>query len=194
MAEAAGLASERPLLKVKLGGAGDPERIAAVRQAAPDAELIVDANEAWSADNLKDHLKACADAGVTLVEQPLPAGQDDALALMRRPVPVCADESMSDRASLRGMRRKYDAVNVKLDKTGGLTEALGVLAEAERLGFTIMVGCMLSTSLAIAPATLLTPRARIVDLDGPLLLDSDRPDGLLYEGSLMHPPTPALWG
>jgi L-alanine-DL-glutamate epimerase-like enolase superfamily enzyme len=194
MAKAAASASLRPLLKVKLGGDGDAERIAAVRRAAPDAELIVDANEAWREDNLRANLEACARAGVTMVEQPLPAGEDEALALMRRPIPVCADESMHDRASLRGLRRKYDAINIKLDKTGGLTEALEVAAEAKHFGFTIMIGCMLSTSLAIAPAALLAQHARVVDLDAPLLLARDRPNGLVYAGSLMNPPTPALWG
>ena len=194
MANAAAQASSRPLLKVKLGGAGDGERIAAVRRAAPEAELIVDANEAWRPENLQHNLEACARAGVTLVEQPLPAGEDDALALMRRPIPVCADESLHDRASLHGMRQRYDAINIKLDKTGGLTEALALAEDAHRLGFTIMVGCMLSTSLAIAPASLVAQHARIVDLDGPLLLARDRPDGLVYDGSLMNPPYPALWG
>ena len=194
MAAAAAHASSRPLLKVKLGGNGDVERIAAVRRAAPEAELIVDANEAWRPENLHSHLEACAQAGVTLVEQPLPAGEDDALVSVHRPIPVCADESLHDRASLRGLRGKYDAVNIKLDKTGGLTEALALATEANRLGFTIMVGCMLSTSLAIAPAMLLAQHARIVDLDGPLLLARDRPDGLIYDGSLINPPSPALWG
>jgi L-alanine-DL-glutamate epimerase-like enolase superfamily enzyme len=187
-------AAERPLLKVKLGGEGDPARIAAVRRGAPHAELIVDANEAWSAKTLADNLAACAKAGVTLIEQPLPADADDALAHIKRPVPVCADESVHDRASLPGLLGRYDAVNVKLDKTGGLTEALALAAEAERLGLDLMVGCMVATSLAMAPAFLLAGRARVVDLDGPLLLAQDRPQGLRYEGSLVRPPTAALWG
>jgi L-alanine-DL-glutamate epimerase-like enolase superfamily enzyme len=194
MGEAAEKAAGRPLLKVKLGGDGDAARIAAVRRAAAAAELIVDANEAWSADNLADNLAACADAGVTLVEQPLPADADDALAGLSRPIPVCADESVHDRASLAGLVRKYDAVNIKLDKTGGLTEALALAAEAERQGLFVMAGCMVSTSLAMAPAMLLAQKARIVDLDGPLLLTKDRPHGLRYEGSLVHPADPALWG
>jgi L-alanine-DL-glutamate epimerase-like enolase superfamily enzyme len=194
MAEAAEKAAGRPLLKVKLGGDGDAARIAAVRRAAPAAELIVDANEAWSADNLADNLAACADASVTLVEQPLPAGADDALAGLSRPIPVCADESVHDRASLGKLVGKYDAVNIKLDKTGGLTEALALAAEAERHGLAIMAGCMVSTSLAMAPAMLLAQKARVVDLDGPLLLAKDRPHGLRYEGSLVHPADPALWG
>jgi L-alanine-DL-glutamate epimerase-like enolase superfamily enzyme len=194
MAAAARAAAARKLLKVKLGGAGDPERIAAVRAAAPGAELIVDANEGWSSENLAANLAACAAAGVTLVEQPLPAGDDAALATIRRPIPVCADESVHDRASLAALAGRYDAVNIKLDKAGGLTEALAMAAEAERLGFAIMVGCMVATSLAMAPAVLLAQRARVVDLDGPLLLAKDRADGLRYDGSLVHPPTPALWG
>jgi L-Ala-D/L-Glu epimerase len=194
MAEATAKAAHRPLLKVKLGGAGDRERIAAVRQAAPHSELIVDANEAWTPADLEDHLAACAEAGVTLVEQPLPAGQDEMLARIRRPIAVCADESVHDRKSLDGLRGRYDAVNVKLDKTGGLTEALAMADAAQALGFEIMIGCMVATSLSMAPAMLLTPRARIVDLDGPLLLARDREAGLRYEGSLVYPPDAALWG
>ena len=194
MAEAAERAAWRPLLKVKLGGDGDGKRIAAVRRAAPRAQLIVDANEGWDADNFEPNLAACADAGVTLIEQPLPEGRDDALARIKRPIPVCADESVHDRASLDALAGKYDAVNIKLDKAGGLTEALALAAEAERRGFAIMVGCMVATSLAMAPAMLVAQRARVVDLDGPLLLAKDRPDGLRYEGSLVYPPEPALWG
>jgi L-alanine-DL-glutamate epimerase-like enolase superfamily enzyme len=194
MAGAAAQAASRKLLKVKLGGAGDPARIAAVRTAAPNAELIVDANEAWRAGNLADNLAACAKAGVTLVEQPLPAGDDTALAQIARPIPVCADESVHDRASLASLAGKYDAVNIKLDKTGGLTEALAMAQEAERRGFSIMVGCMVATSLSMAPAMLLAQRARVVDLDGPLLLARDRENGLRYEGSLVYPPSSALWG
>jgi L-alanine-DL-glutamate epimerase-like enolase superfamily enzyme len=194
MAEAARTASARKLLKIKLGGAGDPERIAAVRAAAPQSELIVDANEGWTAGNLPENLAACAAAGVTLVEQPLPADADAALSSIQRPIPVCADESVHDRASLASLIGRYDAVNIKLDKTGGLTEALAMAAEAERLGFRIMVGCMVATSLAMAPGILLAQRAQVVDLDGALLLAKDRPDGLRYEGSLVYPPTPALWG
>jgi L-alanine-DL-glutamate epimerase-like enolase superfamily enzyme len=194
MARAAEAASGRPLLKLKLGGEGDVARITRVRRAAPESELIIDANEGWDAGNLQRNLAACADAGVTLVEQPLPAAGDEALAAVARPVPVCADESVHDRASLGGLQRKYDAINVKLDKTGGLTEALALAAEAERLGIALMVGCMVSTSLAIAPAMLVAQRARVVDLDGPLLLARDRPCGLRYEGSLVHPAEPALWG
>jgi L-Ala-D/L-Glu epimerase len=194
MAAATAKAAHRPLLKIKLGGDGDAERLAAVRAAAPDAELIVDANEAWMPGNLERNLATCAAAGVTLVEQPLPAGLDDMLGRIRRPVPVCADESVHDRKSLEVLRGRYDAVNIKLDKTGGLTEALAMADAAQALGFEIMVGCMVATSLSIAPAMLLTPQARFIDLDGPLLLARDRDHGLRYEGSLVYPPEAELWG
>ena len=194
MASATAKAAHRPLLKIKLGGDGDDERISAVRKAAPESELIVDANEAWTPDNLEYNLAACANAGVTLVEQPLPAGQDEALARIKRPIAVCADESVHDRASLEGLRARYDAVNIKLDKTGGLTEALAMADAAHALGFEIMIGCMVATSLAMAPAMLLAQQARFVDLDGPLLLARDRDGGLRYDGSLVYPPDAALWG
>jgi len=198
MAEAAERAAARPLLKVKLGAADgdDPKRIAAVRRAAPRAELIVDANEGWSEEDFAQNLFACADAGVTLIEQPLPEGRDAGLLLPRikRPIPVCADESVHERASLEALSGKYDAINIKLDKAGGLTEALALGAEAERRGFALMVGCMVATSLAMAPALLVTQRARVIDLDGPLLLAKDREHGLSYDGRLVHPAAPALWG
>ena len=195
MADAAASAAGRPLLKVKLGGGrDDAERIAAVRRAAPKAELIVDANEGWSEGDLERNLAACAQAGVTLIEQPLAEGSDASLAQMRRPIPVCADESVHDRASLDAIGGKYDAINVKLDKAGGLTEALALAAEAERRGFGIMVGCMVATSLAMAPAMLVAQQARVVDLDGPLLLAEDRSHGLRYEGSVVYPAEPILWG
>ncbi len=195
MAEAAERAAWRPLLKVKLGGGDDDgKRIAAVRRAAPRAEIIVDVNEGWREDNLAQNLAACADAGVTLVEQPLPEARDAALARLKRVIPVCADESVHDRGSLDALAGKYDAVNIKLDKAGGLTEALALAAEAERRGLAVMVGCMVATSLAMAPAMLVAQRARLVDLDGPLLLAKDRPEGLRYDGSLVYPPDPPLWG
>jgi L-Ala-D/L-Glu epimerase / N-acetyl-D-glutamate racemase len=194
MAEATARAAHRPLLKIKLGGEDDAARIAAVRKAAPRSELIVDANEAWTTQTLEKNLAECAGAGVTLVEQPLPAGNDDALARIRKPLAVCADESVHDRASLNGLRERYDAVNIKLDKTGGLTEALAMADAARAQGFEIMIGCMVATSLAMAPAMLLTQVARFVDLDGPLLLARDRDEGLRYEGSLAYPPDAALWG
>jgi L-alanine-DL-glutamate epimerase-like enolase superfamily enzyme len=194
MAAATAEAAHRPLLKIKLGGDGDGSRIAAVRRAAPRSELIVDANEAWTADNLERNLADCASAGVTLVEQPLAAGRDEALARIRRPLLVCADESVHDRASLEGLRDRYDAVNIKLDKTGGLTEALLMADAARALGFQIMIGCMVATSLAMAPAMLLAQAARFVDLDGPLLLARDRDGGLRYDDSLIYPPEAGLWG
>lgn len=184
----------RPLLKLKLGGAGDVARLAAIRAAVPEARLIVDANEGWAAPELPRLLEACAAAGVELVEQPLPAGADAALARVERLVPVCADESVHDRAGLAILRDRYDAVNIKLDKAGGLTEALALAEAAEGLGFRIMVGCMLATSLAMAPALLVAQRAQVVDLDGPLLLARDRPDGLHYDGATVFPASPALWG
>ncbi len=194
MATAARAAADRPLLKIKLGGVGDPARIAAVRAAAPEATLIADANEAWRDDTLETNYAACVEAGVALVEQPLPAGADRALERLDRVVPLCADESVHDRASLVGLAGRYDVVNLKLDKTGGLTEALALAEAAERLGFGLFVGCMVGTSLAMAPALLLAPRARFVDLDGPLLLAVDREPGLVYEGSIVYPPVAALWG
>jgi L-Ala-D/L-Glu epimerase len=195
MVTAAERAAWRPLLKVKLGGGEeDVRRIAAVRRAAPNADLIVDANEGWNSDNLRANMTACADAGVTLIEQPLPEGQDEALARIDRPISICADESVHDRASLDALAGRYDAINIKLDKAGGLTEALALAAEAQQRGLGIMVGCMVATSLAMAPAVLVAQRARVVDLDGPLLLAKDRSDGLRYEGSLVYPPEPALWG
>ena len=198
MAEAAGKASARALLKIKLGGnnehGGDPARIAAVRAAAPQSTLIVDANEGWSDGNLAANLAACALAGVVLVEQPLPEGRDQALAGLKRPIPVCADESVHDRTSLPSLAGKYDAVNIKLDKAGGLTEALAMAEAATQAGFAVMAGCMVATSLAMAPAMLLAQAVRFVDLDGPLLLAKDRPDGLRYADSLVYPPAPALWG
>lgn len=194
MAAAAKAAAHRPLLKLKLGGAGDPERLAAVRAAVPHAKLIGDANEAWSARDLMPNLEACAKDGVQLIEQPLPADEDAVLATIAHPVPICADESCHEASDLAGLRGRYDAVNVKLDKAGGLTAAIALVAEAERLGFDLMIGSMVGTSLGAAPALLLAGKAKFVDLDGPLLLAKDRPDGLLYEGSLVHPPSPALWG
>jgi L-alanine-DL-glutamate epimerase-like enolase superfamily enzyme len=194
MAKSAERVASRALIKVKLGAARDSERIAAVRAAAPKATLIVDANEGWTEDNLVANLAACAQAGVALIEQPLPAGNDRALAGARRTIPICADESVHDRASLSGVGGKYDAVNIKLDKTGGLTEALAMVAQAQQQNLMIMVGSMVATSLAMAPAVLVAQKAAFVDLDGPLLLSKDRTDGLRYEGSLVYPPSFPLWG
>ena len=194
MAKAAALARARPLLKIKLAGEGDAARLVAVRAAAPDATLIIDANEAWAEADLERSLEVCAKARVALVEQPLPAGQDSALAKIEHIVPICADESIHDRSGLEDLRERYDAINVKLDKTGGLTEALALVKQARGFGFELMIGCMVASSLAMAPALMLTAHARFVDLDGPLLLARDRPDGLLYEGSIVHPPARELWG
>jgi L-alanine-DL-glutamate epimerase-like enolase superfamily enzyme len=191
---AAARASGRPVLKLKLGADGDIERLLAVRAAVPAAVLIADANEGWTEHNLAENLRACAEASVALVEQPLPADKDEILRGIERRVHLCADESFHDRNSFEHVAGKYDAVNIKLDKTGGFTEALLVAAEAERRGLTIMIGCMVSTSLAMAPAMLLASRAKFVDLDGPLLLAKDREHGLRYEGSTVFPPTSELWG
>ena len=194
MGEAAAAQRTRPLLKLKLTGDGDLDRVAAVRRNAPQARLIVDANEGWSERHLTEVMPLLADFGVELIEQPLPAGKDDALAYVSRPIPVCADESCHVGADLDGLVGKYDAVNIKLDKTGGLTEALALAAAARERGFSVMVGCMIGTSLAMAPAMLVAQHANVVDLDAPLLLATDRSPGLRYEGSLVYPPEPALWG
>ncbi|MGO7832957.1 N-acetyl-D-Glu racemase DgcA [Rhizobium johnstonii] len=184
----------RPLLKVKVGTGDDESRIRAVRAAAPDAEIILDANEGWPEAVLERHLHIAAEAGIALVEQPLPAGRDGLLAEIRRPLLVCADESVHHTGDLASLADRYDAINIKLDKTGGLTEALSMKAEAERLGFSIMIGCMVGTSLAMAPAVLLAQNADFVDLDGPLLLARDREPGLRYAASLVFPPETNLWG
>lgn len=183
-----------PLLKIKLGGDGDAERVRAVRAVAPKARLIIDANESWSARNFSESMQACAEAGVELIEQPLPAGADDMLSQVEHAVPICADESAHVTADLHRLVGKYDAVNIKLDKTGGLTEALDMLREARRRDFRIFVGCMLGTSLGMAPAVLLAQEADYVDLDGPLWLAKDREPGLAYSGAFVSPPEPALWG
>ncbi len=194
MAEAARRAAQRPLLKLKLGGDADLERVAAVRDAVPTARLIVDANEAWSPAQLRALAPYLAELGVELIEQPLPVAEDASLEEISCPVPLCADESCRDRTTLEPLLRRYDFVNVKLDKTGGLTEALHLVAATRRAGLKILVGCMVGTSLAIAPAALLGAQASLVDLDGPLLLARDREPGIHYEGSVMYPPLPELWG
>jgi L-Ala-D/L-Glu epimerase / N-acetyl-D-glutamate racemase len=194
MGAAAAKAADRPLLKLKLAGPDNLDRIAAVRAKAPRARIILDANEGWTPAIYADLAPHLAVLGVGLVEQPLPAGEDQALATMQHPVPVCADESCHDRASLEALIGLYDFINIKLDKTGGLTEALALKAAAETHGLRIMVGSMVATSLSMAPALLVAQEAEVVDLDGPLLLACDRLDGLRYEGSLVHPPVPALWG
>jgi L-alanine-DL-glutamate epimerase-like enolase superfamily enzyme len=194
MAAATAAASSRPLLKIKLGGPGDIERIRAVRANAPRARLVVDANEGWTEDTLAPNLAACAEVGVEMVEQPLPAHLDEVLATIERPIPICADESIHDCATLAAVLGRYDAINIKLDKTGGLTEAIDLAKAARGHGLDLMIGCMVGSSLGMAPAALLTPLARWVDLDGPLLLAQDRLAGLRYVGSQLYPPLPALWG
>ncbi len=194
MQAAAARNAARPLLKIKLGTPDDMPRLEAVRRGAPDATLIVDANEGWTPEiytHLAPHLIRL---GVALVEQPLPAGADDMLAEIARPLPVCADESAHAADGLAGLVGKYDLVNLKLDKTGGLTEALQARDEARRLGLGVMVGCMVGSSLAMAPAAILAQGAAFCDLDGPLLLAEDRPHPLRYEGSTLMPPDAALWG
>ena len=184
----------RPLLKIKLGGEGDLDRLRAVHAGAPDTRLIVDANEGWTPEDYAVLAPELLRLGVEMVEQPLPADDDGALLRMDRILPVCADESCHDRSSLPALAGKYDMINIKLDKTGGLTEALLLKDAAVAQGFDIMVGCMVSSSLAMAPAVLVAQAAAVVDLDGPLLLAEDRDHGLLYERSNVHPSTPQLWG
>ena len=186
--------AHRPLLKIKLGTPDDMPRLEAVRAGAPGARIIIDANEGWSAEVYADLAPHLVRLGVELVEQPLPAGADEALIGMTRPVPVCADESCHDRASLPGLQGKYDVINIKLDKTGGLTEALALRDEGLRLGYDVMVGCMVGSSLAMAPATLVAQGALVTDLDGPLLLAEDRDVPLRFDDAGVHAPDPALWG
>ncbi len=194
MAAAARAQARRPMLKLKIGGAHDLDRVAAVRGAAPRTRLIVDANEALAFDDLVRLGPEFARLGVSLVEQPLPAGADAALEGWTSPVPLCADESLHTRAELADCARRYACVNVKLDKTGGLTEALALAAEARARGLEVMAGCMVATSLAMAPALLIAQGAAYVDLDGPLLLLHDREPGLTVRGSMLEPPPAALWG
>ena len=194
MREQAALNAHRPLLKIKLGTPDDMPRLEAVRIGAPQSRLIVDANEGWTPKVYTDLAPHLIRLGVAMVEQPLPAGADDMLAEIAHPLPICADESCHDRASLAGLRGKYDLVNIKLDKTGGLTEALALRDEARRMGFGVMVGCMVASSLAMAPAVLLAQGCDFCDLDGPLLLARDRENPLAYDAEGVHPADPALWG
>ncbi len=194
MAAAARTVPHLPLLKLKLGKPGDAERMRAVRQARPDARLVADANEGWQPSDLPHLMAAAAEAGLELIEQPLAADNDTALASIDRTVPVCADESAHTTDGLAALRDRYDAVNIKLDKTGGLTEALRMAREARRLGFRIMAGCMVATSLAMAPAILIAQLADWADLDGPLLLARDREWGLDIRDGMIAPPDPRLWG
>ncbi|MCY3665293.1 MAG: dipeptide epimerase [Gemmatimonadetes bacterium] len=194
MGRAAAQHADRPLLKIKLAGRDDLDRVAAIRANAPDSTLIVDANEGWSADQVEPLSAALARLGVALIEQPLPVAQDALLAEFEHPVPFCADESCHTADDLAELTSRYECVNLKLDKTGGFSEGLRLAAEARACGLDLMVGCMIATSLAMAPAVLLAQQARFVDLDGPLLLQKDREHGLRYEGSLLHPPHLQLWG
>ncbi|WP_340104689.1 N-acetyl-D-Glu racemase DgcA [Rhodohalobacter sp. 8-1] len=186
--------ADKPILKIKLGTPDDMERLEAVRTGAPKSNIIVDANEGWTADIYKELAPHLLRLGVSIVEQPLPAGDDDLLAEIERPLPVCADESCHDRASLPALNGKYDMVNIKLDKTGGLTEALLLKKQAIQEGYDIMVGCMVGSSLAMAPATLVAQNATITDLDGPLLLAKDRDTPLKFDENGIHPPSAELWG
>jgi len=194
MAREARLAANLNLLKLKLGAEGDADRMRAVRSARPDARLIVDANEGWSTDELQGLMEVAAEMGVELIEQPLPAGADEILARLHRPVPVCADESALTSEDIEKLVGRYDAVNIKLDKAGGLTAALEMQAAARQKNFKIMIGSMVATSLAVAPALLLAGDADWVDLDGPLLLARDRPDGLVIRDGWIHPASSGLWG
>jgi L-alanine-DL-glutamate epimerase-like enolase superfamily enzyme len=194
MGEAARKAARRPMLKLKIGRPDDLDRVQAVREAAPLTRLIVDANEALSLEDLKRLAPELAKLGVQLIEQPMQAGADEALEGFASPVPLCADESLHSRAELALCARRYQAINIKLDKTGGLTEALALKAEAQALGLEVMVGCMLATSLSMAPGLIAAQGLRFVDLDGPLLLARDREPGLSYVGSIVEPPAPELWG
>ena len=194
MAAAARENAARPLLKLKLTGAGDLDRVRAVRDGAPEARLIVDANEAWSLDDFSVLAKELAGLGVEMIEQPFPVGDDAILADIEHPVPICADESCHDSTSVAALADRYEMVNIKLDKAGGLTEALAVAAAARAANLDIMVGCMVGTSLAMAPAHLVAQGAKIVDLDGPLLLAEDRESPLEVHGSRVFPPETALWG
>ncbi len=186
--------AERPLLKIKLGTPDDMARLEAVRRGAPNARIIVDANEGWTAEVYAELAPHLIRLGVQMVEQPLPAGQDDMLAEIARPLPVCADESCHDRTSLPGLKGKYDMVNIKLDKTGGLTEALALKTQALSEGYGVMVGCMVGSSLAMAPATILAQGVAFTDLDGPLLLAEDRKEPLHFDEYGVHLPAAALWG
>ncbi len=196
MADQARQNAGRPLLKLKLGAdaAGDIMRLRAVRMAAPRTRIIVDANEGWRPEDLPALFAVCVDCGVELIEQPLPASSDEALARVIRPVPVCADESAHGPEDLPALRSRYDAINIKLDKTGGLTGAIRLAEAARAQGFEIMVGCMLASSLAMAPAFLVAQLARWTDLDGPLLLAEDFAPPMRHENSVIQPPEPALWG
>lgn len=194
MEAAARGAAHRPLLKVKLGAPGDVERIAAVRRGAPTSRIVVDANEGWTPQSFTPNLAACVAADVELIEQPFPAADDAALEALESPIPICADESFHGVEHLEAIMRRYDAINIKLDKTGGLSGALEAMRAARARGMPVMVGCMLATSLAMAPAMVIAAEAAFVDLDGPLLLARDRDPGLRFAGSTIHSYGSDLWG
>ncbi|MFM1816177.1 MAG: hypothetical protein RLZ98_2872 [Pseudomonadota bacterium] len=193
MAASAKRHADFPLLKLKLGAPGDDERMAAVRTARPDARLVGDANEGWAPDDLERLLAAAKAASFEMIEQPLPADADAQLGEIPHPIPVCADESAHTTSGLETLASRYDAINIKLDKTGGLTEALHLAEQAAAQGMDIMVGCMVSTSLSMAPALHLAGYARWIDLDGPLLLAEDRHPGLIYDNAWIAPPSPDAW-
>ena len=186
--------ANRPILKIKLTGDGDLERLIEIRKNAPESRLVIDANEAWTPEHYQRYVPEFKQLGVEMIEQPFPANNDSVLKTLDHPIPVCADESCHDTADLDRLVGLYEFVNIKLDKTGGLTEALRLQAEAESKGFRTMVGCMSATSLGIAPAFFIAQRAKIVDLDAPLYLYEDRPFPMKYDGSIVHPPSPELWG
>lgn len=194
MAEATAKLAHHPLIKVKIGGENDAERIRAVRGAAPNAQIILDANEGWNADNFEENINVAAECKIALIEQPLPSSDDSYLLQAKRLVPICADESAHTSEGLEKLKDRYDAVNIKLDKTGGLTEALMMRDKARALGLQVMVGCMVGSSLAMAPALMVAQDADFVDLDGPLLLARDREPALSYDGTTVSPPLPELWG
>ena len=194
MGRAAAANAHRPLLKLKVTGDGDLDRVRAVRANALGSKLVVDANEAWTPEQFTRFVPELAGLGVTMIEQPLPAKADAPLASLKRAIPVCADESCHDASTIEGLVGRYDMINIKLDKTGGLTEALKLRAAAAAKGFGVMVGCMIATSLSMAPAVLVAQGVAVVDLDGPLLLARDRDAGLRYDGSTVHPADAALWG
>lgn len=193
MAREAGIQKHRPILKLKLGTENDLERVQAIRAAAPDTRLVIDANTGWRFSQLVSYLPHLAKLGVEMIEQPLAEDEEHLLAGFESEIPLVADESCIDRSSLAALKGRYQGVNIKLDKTGGMTEALVLLEAAQNQGFDIMVGCMIGTSLAMAPALLLAQHARWVDIDGPLLLSKDRQPALGYEGSIVHPEK-GVWG
>ena len=186
--------ANRPILKIKLTGDGDLERLIEIRKNAPESRLVIDANEAWTPEHYQRYVPEFKKIGVEMIEQPFPADNDSVLKTLDHPIPVCADESCHDTADLEHLVGLYEFVNIKLDKTGGLTEALRLQAEAEDKGFRTMIGCMSATSLGIAPAFLIAQRAKIIDLDAPLYLYDDRPFPLKYDGSIVFPPSAELWG